>query len=368
MQNLALLILWAVVLAGAPAFGQESQPATSAPAGDQATPDALISEIKHLTLEEVVEKAYRGMEKAETGGPEARTALERTIQLISAIRQRDPINNDADFLAGRGNILLGRKREAIGLITSYASSRKGENDWLAFRLLGDLYYEAKYYTMARDKYQRATDLNPRRPEPHAGLAEAELALGRPYKAVEAARRAIELDTPAPPSQRNPKYYAALAKALQGDRKLDEASEAVGTALEIAKENAKKDPTSTPLLAELDAYNALLEQIIGSVITTFPERTEEYARLARVQTERATVAHLLSLHRVLATLERGIERSASTVPPALLLEKARLLLAVGNTEEAAQVLTDLLTREPNNADAQQLLTQIAGAPTAAPVGP
>jgi len=362
MKPFSLIAVLMMVISGAaparPALGQQSESAQASTADEGSAPgdsaaDDVAPQTQSMTLEEIVAQAYESIEVAEARGPGAPEALLRTNQLVGAIRMQDPLNDDAEFLAGRVNLVSGRPREAIGLIRNYAASRKGANDWLAFKLLGDLYQQAKYYTLARDKYNVAIELNPRNPEPHAGLAWTELSLARAEQAVQAVQAAIELAKP----ERDPAHYALLAQAFAQDRKVDEASEAASTAVDIAREKARDDPTDPALLANLERYSLVLETIIQNIIANYPERTGEYARLIRTQKERAGIAHLRSLHAILYKIENDAQRLASDAPASLLLEQAKLLLDVGDEQKAAQVLTDLLAKDPDSAEARQLLAQL-----------
>ena len=362
-----ILALTFAVLCGistGPALGQDP-PAT--PTLDEALPDEELLDTSHMTLEEVIAEAYATIEKAEEKGPDTNDLLARTSQLVGVIRLRNEGNVDADFIAGRVNILVNRPREAIGFITKYTEHRKGENDWLAFKLLGQLYLEAKYYQMARDKYRRASELNPREPEPFAGLAQTEWSLSRYDKAVDAARKAVELDSRNPESEREPRYYAVLADALLGMGDLEPALEAATTAAETARRRAREDATDVKLWRRVDAYCALIQKTIGSMLARHPERTEFYVRLIRISRERADIAHLIHLHRVLESVEQGITATEPTTPPELLIEKAKLLVEVGNTDEAVEVLTGLLAKHPDQAEARQLLEQIKPPEAASPDG-
>ncbi|MCK4661061.1 MAG: tetratricopeptide repeat protein [Phycisphaerae bacterium] len=370
MKTLLLIAILIFVAPGlsdpAAVFGQEPESVSNDKAAD--TGESAPGE-SQMTLEEMIEAAYKAVETAESGGPdEIQDAFARANKLLTTIRLRDPLSVDADFISGRLSLLLGRPREAIGSIDKYAKSRKGENDWLAFKMLGDLYLQARYYRMARDKYRKAADLNPREPDPYAGLSKTELSLARSGRAIEHARRAIELDSRNPPPEREPRYHAVLGEALLGNHKPEEASEAVTKAMEFARERVRSDPTNTELLLKLDAYSELLGKVIGTIIINFPERTEEYARLAHVQIERAEIAHILSLHRILLTIQQGIERSGDNPPAVLILEQAKLLLAVGDPQEAVKVLADLLAGDPGNTEAQQLLEQIRRRQGRTPPGP
>ena len=359
-----LMLLTSGVLIAPPAFGQQFAPPADASAEESAAPDDTSLDLPNMTLEELVTEAYKAIEIAEDGGPDSADAFKRATRFIGAIRARDPLNDDAEFLSGRSNLLMGRPREAIGNLKTYSSSHKGSNDWLAFKLLGDLYQQAKYYTLARDKYQAAISLNPRDPEPHAGLARTELSLARPDRAVLAVQEAIELTKP----ERNPADYALLAQALLQDRKVDEAAEAANTAVELARENARNDLANPKPLAELGQYVRVLGNIIQTSIANFPERTEEYSRLVRVQKEQAGISHLMALHTLLRATEDVTERLAPDVPPSLVLEHAKLLIEVGDVERAAQVLAELLAKDIDNAEAQQLLEHLGAAIPAAPSGP
>ena len=387
------------------AVGQEPEPPPAVPTGEETTTSGLAVDVAKMTLDE----AYEAIVTAEARGPDAEDAMKRLGELLPAIRRRDPLNDDVNFIDGRVKLLLGFPRQAIQLIGEHYVKRKRDgklepdkvkNEWLAFKLLGDLYFQAKYYKMAQGKYKRAVELDPREPEPYAGLARTELALGDPHEAVEYAREAINRDNPGSPSERDPKYHATLAAALLGNRKPDEAFKAATTAVELAREKAQRDSANPALLVALDSYNQLLEQISQTIVrkspasaeqyarfpesaekyapfpasaeqyARFPERAEEYARMARIGQERAQIAHLLSLHHILHTLEQDIERIErieQQPPPTLLLEKARLLLAIGNVEEAIVVLTNLLEEDPDNGEAKQLLYRSRGPEPGTPSG-
>lgn len=368
MRKPSLIALLAIAVSSGSASGQESAAPPDSPAVETPAADEAELDVSGMTLEELVEEAYRAIETAETRGPDAQAASTRANQLIAAIRRRDTLNSDAEFLGGRVQILMGHPREAIQAINNYTKSRKGENDWYAFNLLGDLYFQARYHTMARDKYQRAVDLNPLEAEPCAGLAQAESALARYHQSAEWARKAIELDAQNPPAERDPKFSAVLANALMADRQLDEALKAATAALELGRLRAKDDPTKTVLLTDLKRFNGLVQKVLQHILISFPERTDEYVRITHLQLENAEIDHLLRLHRVLQMVEYGIAQSEPNPSPALLFEKAKLLLAVGNTEEAVQVLTDLLAKNPNHAEAQRLLVQTRGPESAAPTAP
>ena len=134
---MGLVILAGVMSAGG-AFGQTSVPA-SAPASqpaEGAEVDDLTARLPSMTVEEITAEAYEAIVKAEARGPDASDALRSVERLVMALRRRDPINSDADFLTGRAQIVYGRPREAIGAINGYAGSDKGKNDWLAFKMLG----------------------------------------------------------------------------------------------------------------------------------------------------------------------------------------------------------------------------------------
>ena len=382
------------------AVGQEPEPPPAVPTGEETTTSGLAVDVAKMALEELVDEAYEAIVTAEARGPDTEDAMKRLGELLPAIRRRDPLNDDVNFIDGRVKLLLGFPRQAIQLIGEHYVKRKRDgklepdkvkNEWLAFKLLGDLYFQAKYYKMAQGKYKRAVELDPREPEPYAGLARTELALGDPHKeAVKYAREAIKRENPGSPTQRDPKYHATLAAALLGTRKPDEAFKAATTAVELAREKAQRDSANPALLVALDSYNQLLEQISQTIVrkspasaeqyapfpasaeqyARFPERAEEYARMARIGQERAQIAHLLSLHHILHTLEQDIERIErieQQPPPTLLLEKARLLLAIGNVEEAIVVLTNLLEEDPDNAEAKQLLYRSRGPEPGTPSG-
>ena len=363
------------------AVGQDPEPPPAVPTGEETTTSGLAVDVAKMTLEELVDEAYEAIVTAEARGPDADDAMKRLGELLPAIRRRDPLNDDVNFIDGRVKLLLGFPRQAIQLIGEHYVKRKRDgklepdkvkNEWLAFKLLGDLYFQAKYYKMAQGKYKRAVELDPREPEPYAGLARTGLVLGDPHEAVKYAREAIKRENPGSPTQRDPKYHATLAAALLGTRKPDEAFKAATTAVELAREKAQRDSANPALLVALDSYAEKYAPFPASAeqYARFPERAEEYARMARIGQERAQIAHLLSLHHILHTLEQDIERIErieQQPPPTLLLEKARLLLAIGNVEEAIVVLTNLLEEDPDNAEAKQLLYRSRGPEPGTPSG-
>lgn len=356
LSDLTALLISALLAADIAAQEPPPAPLPEVPSS-QPAPDISAFE-KEMTLEEAVSEAYQLIKVAEARGEEAPAAMKRLDSLAGFIRAKDPLNPDADFLFGRMHLLLRRPREALQYIERYATSRKGSNDWEAFRFWGDLTLEAKYNAMALDKYRRATELSPSQPAPYAGMAKAELMRGRYAVASEHARKAVDLDASKPPEEREPEYHSVLAEALLGLQKLDEATAAASQAVELGRARAMKDPADGTLLEKLDAHYALLERVVRSMLRSFPERTEEYVRFARLLRERADLNHLLRYHNVLVSIQGGIERASPNPPIPLLLEQVKLLIAVGDLAKAQSVINDVLAREPENAEAQQLQSQVA----------
>lgn len=375
-KTVAGVVLCGVLLAGGlagPVAAQTPAAAEEAPPKDAPTTTAPAipgsgRSPSEMSPEEMVLEAYQLIEHAEEGGADAKDYIARVNEMVTSIRLRNPIDADADFLDGRVQLLMGRPREAIGLISRYSSSRKGENDWLAFKLLGDLYSQAKYYSMARDKYYKAIELKRDESEAHAGLAQAELAMSRPHVAAKAARKAVELESIKPAEEQDARIYAVLTQALLGERKPEEADAVIKQAIELAEAKVKRDPTNAQLLGQLDAFYGMEEKVVQAILISYTERTQEYVRLVRIRKQRVEISYLNGLHSVLNQIDQYIEQTAPDVPPSLYLEKARLLLAVGDEGGGVAVLRDLVGRDPSNAEARALLDNLQAAAASGDVIP
>ena len=126
--------------------------------------------------------------------PEAEqvTAFSDANRLVKYVIELDPLNAKAQFLMGRLSLLAGRPREALAYIEAYIGDDQGRNDWLAHKLMGDLYV-ISYPKLATSQYRRAIELAAQEPDSHAGLAEAYLKLNKPEDAIGSIRTAIRYD-------------------------------------------------------------------------------------------------------------------------------------------------------------------------------
>jgi tetratricopeptide (TPR) repeat protein len=303
---------------------------------------------------EALAEALTAVALAEEGGPDAVDAAAKASKLANYVLALQPLNVRAKFVLARVYLLQGRGREALGLLREYTNTREGETDWLGFKLLGDIYLDGKYYGMAREKYEAAIRLNPTERDLFVQLARAELGDKLVAEAAEHARRAIELGDAADPI---PEPYTVLALALLDIKRYGESHAAANRAKDLARVQLRNDPGSIQLLHKLEGVLTLEESILVETIKAYPEQPEAYLALARLTQESADVSRLLAYHNALRILLAGARGTAPNIPPELLYQTARLHRAVGQNEEAMEVLEKVFERDPNHSAALELRKQI-----------
>ena len=110
---------------------------------------------------------------------------------------------------------------------------------------GDYYFEKGFYTFAGNEYTKATELEPRRIEPHLKLVDTYLNLLNYDQAMESVQTLLNLE----PENTEAQFLKALIQIKQSDFS--------GAQIALTELNA-----SPPLNAEVSYYQALLESLFG----------------------------------------------------------------------------------------------------------
>ena len=316
---------------------------------------------------EAMAEAEQAINKAEKGGAGFMLAAQRAAQLTDYVlnqkregAQAKVENARAMFVRGRVLLLQGRMRDALAYLKEYAAS-EGKADWLCCKLLGDIYFQGKYYEMSLQSYKEAGRLNSRESKVFLGWARAELALNKREEAAKHAQQAIDLD-----AERDPEPHLLLAQTQLQLQKFAEAVVTARRAIDLTRDRLRQEPGQEKWLKSLDNALSVMMEIDQTRLERNPEQGDIYVSLAQVAQDRADLARLMAYHEAIRTLEQGLEKTAPNTPPevmyALLYETARLQYAVGRDEDARAILDVLLEKQPDHAEARKLRDKI---PSTAP---
>ncbi|NOX57459.1 MAG: hypothetical protein GXP29_01205 [Planctomycetes bacterium] len=325
------------------------------------SPAEKAMEIAGLSAQEALARAIvliKTLEDAEVDPDEMQRDQADYIEATALVERAlslDPISKTAGYLNGRLGILAGRPRSALPMIEEYATDPAGQNDWLAFKILGEL-YASSFPKLAVSKYRRAIELAENEPEPVIGLARAQLKLNRPELAVEEAQNAIRLD-----KDNDSSYRATLAEAFLLDKKIEDAAAAAETAVRMAEEEISRDPSRRSLLAELESHYDLHLRCVSELVALYPERAEYVVQLSRIWQDKADLERVVSYHEAVIMIERARANPELKPSSELLYEQARLNRLVSRDDKAVIVLRELLAADPGFQPAIELMG-IIGAPT------
>jgi len=325
-----------------------AQPAPEPPEGERIS---LAS-----AIDQDLEKAkvlVRELEDARERSSEWVEKFTEISKLTNMILERDSLNVKARYLQGRLAMLSGRPRDALPLIEAYTSSPVGAADWYAHKQLGDLYV-VSYPEHARAEYREAARLAPNEAEPFYGLASAEVKLERADDATKNAQTAIRND-----KKETASYREVLADALLLYKdKQAEAANAAREAVAITERRIQENPGDIRLLTDLKRQYELLVKCYTRQFEFTKGDPDVLIKLVRTTQDQADLERLINYHGALLTLE-----NARTIPTlkdsiAVIIEQARLNRLLGRNQEAVELLTGVLEREPDNQEARDLLDIIA----------
>ncbi|HUU85844.1 MAG TPA: hypothetical protein VM243_20290 [Phycisphaerae bacterium] len=362
------LILPLVVLAWAgprPAPAQQIEiPVSTEEQPAERPPDAAEGAFPApADLKDALDRATAAVRAAEERGPDAGDKLQEAEFYVQTALSMEPANPRAEFLNGRMNILIGRSRDAYTQISNYAAS-DGSADWEAFKVLGDLHLQGKYYVLAEAKYKQALELNPTNVSVLIGLAQCANARAKRAEAIEYATRALRLDNT------SAEAYDAYAAAQSAQGNLEEARQAIRAAIALTQTAMRERPDDVALLTKLYTRFGTLQKNLdslrlqasapGSDPNMLAERTLEFVETVQARTE---VARVLAMRQLTDLLERAIKQDKSGPPPKLVYKLAQLALITEQHEPAIELLEEVLAVDGADARALELLDELRAAAAA-----
>jgi len=352
-----------VAISSQVAVAQAPQPV--GPAAGQPAPAADVAAVAELSPDEALQQAIAAFDRHELSKIQAErdAALEEATQLTRRLELADPDNAWIMYLTGIGYAAVGLKGDAIEEITKFVESREGRNEWVAYRILGDLFVEG-YPNLAKKKYEQANYLKPNEASVLIGLAVCMTSLGDTDKSLEHAEAAVSAD-----KGRRVDYLVTAARLYMRAVQLPAARRHAQNALARAEHELRAGQVAVELVRQLDAQYQLLYEVLTRQIQATPENTELYVALVRYMRQRVSASQLMLMAEARGLLETALARAGDNPPAALLLEYGSVLKDLRRLEEAKQVFQRILKADPSNRIAQealdatnQILSGAASAPT------
>ena len=315
-------------------------------------------------LPDALNKAVEAIRVAERRGADMMEKLQETEFYVRAAQELAPGNLRVEFISGRMNVLIGRRREALAQVRAYVKSAEGASDWEALKILGDLYLDSKYYVQAAEKYGQAFDLHPAEVSALVGLSECALARGQKGDAVSFAFQATQVNSA------SPEAWDAYTVATQSAGQYEDALVSSGNAITLTQTALRKNSTDTALanqlFGRLKTRMGILEvrHRISVASNEDPASQAEilldYVHTSRARTE---IARLLAFHELWAMLDNAMEELEPNPPADVVYSFVDLSLIIEQYDRADEVLRMRLAADPNDARAADLLQQIQAAQAA-----
>lgn len=313
------------------------------------------SAIQALDLSQIVRSAnevFEQLEQRESQEPD-HTQVEQINSLIDQVEQRDPGSAWLDYLYGRAYAVTSRPGDAIDRLRRFVETPQGRNDWVSYRVLGDLFI-AEFPRLARSNYLKAAELHAGQPSILFGLSRSAARLGDMQGAVALGQQAVDGD-----GKQNSRYLSHLALLFASQKKWDQALGVAEPALVLKNELLEANPGELALLQAVERQYRVLFSVIEAQINEVGEHPEgAYLRLAQVVREKAQLNWRLSFHEEVGVLERALG-DGSVEPSADLLERyGTALVMIGRTAEAIEAFQKLLQHDPNHPVATRWLKRLA----------
>jgi tetratricopeptide (TPR) repeat protein len=321
------------------------------PAATESAPNPYADSEERPTTEQAVKRALNIVQRI-AHGEEDGTWDELTARLdyyISVIQSDDPSNPWLSYLYGWIYAIGGRKGDAIEEVAKFVETREGRNEWLAYRLLGDLFVE-QFPRLAKSHYNKAAALTSNEASVLYGLSRCAAATGNTEESIKLAQEAVDAD-----GRKQVRYLTHLARMLMRDRRWSDAERAVRAGLDRAETLRRDQPASDRPLKLLDIQYQTLAEIARARLGESPT-AEDYARLADYTQRRAEIGLLLARFETLRLLEQAMKELGGP-SPALLERYAVLLAELGREEEAVAAMEELRALDPGNAVAAEWLGRL-----------
>ncbi len=303
------------------------------------------------SVEDALDRAIDDLRMAEQRGDGWQEAFERAKGAIQFALQRDSENLRARYYRARLQIVAGQNRLARSDLETWTESRDGSNDWEGHLILAQQDAAGQFYKLAKPRYRKALDLNPRDARIYTGLAQCSLKLAQRAEAVQWAREAVKLNATS-------NAYRLLAEALLGNKQLADAERSAQYAVDVDKAAIRENGADVSRLQSLDlSLNALLT-IKQALLQANPERTNLYLEVSQLLQSRADVAYRTSANNSLAIAFKGLQLNNPPPTEEHIVHVAKLLIQLNRPAEAVTLLERMLTQiYPNSMEGKMLLERL-----------
>lgn len=335
--------------------------ASAAPLLAQPATDSAIPIDPPISVSEALDNAVTDLRIAEANGPDRQAAFGRVRASLEHVYRQDKANRRARFYNARLLILADRRDEALRLIEEWTKSPQGSNDWEGHFILGKLYAEGSYFTLARPVLHKALELNPREPRIHVQLSKCEAATMNREAAVTHARQAVALMG----SGTSATVHLLLAQALGQNGEGDEAQRQALLAVDLAATAIRADGVRVPTLQTLDQCLVVSLQLKQSKLQVNPEAINLYFEISALILRRAGVAAQLADYQALDVVVRGLRAAGDRPPERLFLHGIKLFMKLGISDQAGSLARQMIEVYPDNAEASELYRTLAPPSSADP---
>ena len=360
----ALSLTMTIGLIEVVALGQQPDRDADSTSTSTEQPTAPPSAPADMSVDEAIRAAIKAIDELQSADDkDTRSSLLADFnRFAKVVADSAPDNPWLQYLYGRAYAATGRQGDAIDLLRKFVETREGRNEWLAHRILGDLFIEG-FPRLAIANYRKAAALNENEPTVLFGLSRCAARIGEYDDAVRDAEQTVAAD-----GRRTILYLNHLASLLANGQQWARAASEAKAALTLAQEAAKDPAGKPPPLQLLDAQYKLLIDISGGQSAANPMAPQPYIDTARYLRARGDNAAKMNLWQILHVLELGMERTAPNTGPQLLQEYAKTLAQVGQRNEAVAEFEKLLAIEPSNPVAAEWLPRLRQVPVDDPSAP
>lgn len=325
------------------------------PASDDSTqsPSATPTD-PPISISQALDNALMDLHIAEANGPDRKAAFGRVRASLEHVYRQDSANRRARFYNARLLILADRRDEALRLVEEWTQSPQGTNDWEGHFILGKLYAEGSYFTLAKPVLRTALKLNPRESRIHVELSKCEAATMNREASVTHARQAIAMVK----GNASAALHVLLAQALGQNSELDEAQQHARQAVDLAATAIRVDGVSVPTLQTLDQCLVVSLQLEQQKLQANREAIELYYEISALILRRAEVAAQLADYQALDVAARGLQAAGDRPPERLFLHAIKLFMKLGINDQAGSLVRQMVELYPNNAEANELHRALA----------
>ncbi len=308
-------------------------------------------------LEEALRLALQGVREVEKEAYGTRSTLLRADFYVQEAFRFDPSNRKAEYIAGRMNRLIGRSRDAFSQVTQYVRSAEGSVDWEAWKFLGDLHYDGKYYVQSEGKYRRAAELAPDEATIYISWARNCIRRAQRTEAVEKALKAVTLDPTSIDA------HTVLAEAFEEIGRFAEAVTASKRAIRQLLGQLQERPGELQLLLLIQSRHLALQGTLRRLMNKQPSLASAYTDYVQSIEAATKIDQTVKMHEMLAATANGIVATQPDTPPEMIQQLVEFSIPLNQQSRAIEVLEAYLEQSPGNAGALQALRDLRAAGTA-----